>query len=819
MATYNITSPDGQKYTINAPDDASQDDVLAYAQKNFKMAKSAPVEKRGFGAQFLEDTKQTVLAGLHGASGIGATLLAPTDAITGNKTRREDVLQSLKGLGYDESHWGGKGAKIATEIAGTAGIGGAVANGVTRLAPAALQSSPRFMQAMQSLQSGGFTLGSKSGTAAGKAVDVGVRAAGGAMQGGLQAGMVNPDEAGFGALIGGALPVGVQAGGKIAGGVGNAFRSINRPTEIKLASKLARSLGMSERELAAAVTQRGPEMLPGYRPTVPQILQDPVTSQLQRTLKTAGANGMGDAERVQQSVYRDALNRVAPVDLTPQDAANRAGGAIGDYAKQAYGAASKRVNAAFDAVDPFNESAILLPLDEMAAAKAKFLGAGTFGDGSKSAQALATARQVGTQELPAVKITPAKTIKTQSLEQAIRSQGGIHSDDILAGEVRGLTNKQSGTTGLVTKYGKSSEDLAQTMFERGFIPDNDPATLLSSLYNGKGRKIFANDITDDAFARQLQQSMGDAPLAQTMAKPVPFSTVQNLRSSMGEAAQQAKLSGSNKEAAALRQMMSEIDGSLNRVAGDGAKEGEMFAPDMVEQYALARKMHADKKLQFETGPQIGMFRQGADGQTAMQGAEIPGKFFSGKRSQVEDVQAFKRLIGNRDDLAQELKRFATTEASSTGDVQGNLTSKYLKWLESRSGANRELFTAKELATLNEVGKSVERGIRAENLGRVSGSDTAQKLEALNNLGLLDSKTLGLLANRIPVIGSFTGPALTGLRETAGRTRNNTLSGLLANPDDLAAALKPGTPQSNGLLEWMNKQGALASKAVPVIAAQ
>ena len=39
MATYDITSPDGQKYRISAPDDATQEQVISYAQKNFKMAK------------------------------------------------------------------------------------------------------------------------------------------------------------------------------------------------------------------------------------------------------------------------------------------------------------------------------------------------------------------------------------------------------------------------------------------------------------------------------------------------------------------------------------------------------------------------------------------------------------------------------------------------------------------------------------------------------------------------------------------------------------------------------------------------------------
>lgn len=812
-----VRLPDG---TIlrNVPDGMSKAELTAKLKAN-GMSFDAPKAETSLAQDIGQGVGNLAAGALRGAGSIGATLLRPFETATENQQRRQSMDDALQSFGAEPDSWMYKGGKLGGEIAGTAGAGGVLAQGITRLAPAAA-SAPRVAQVLEALKSGGFTLGGKAATTlGGKAADVGIRALGGAVSGGAQAGMIDPGEAGTGALIGGALPVAVQAAGKLAGGVGNMVRYVNRPAEVKLANKLAQSLGMSVDELSQAVTQTGPNMLPGYQATVPQILQNPITSQLQRTLKTAGANGLGDAERVQQGAFREALERVAPVDVTVQDAANRAGGAIQDYANSAYKQAGKRVTAAFDSVDPFKESAINLPIDEMAAAKAKYLGAGTFGDGSKSAQALATARQVGTQELPAVKLTPAKAAKTQSLEQAIRSQGGILPDDILAGEVRGLTNKQSGTTGLVTKYGKSSEDLAQTMFERGFIPNNDPATLIDSLRNGQGRKIFANDIADDAFARQLQQSMGDAPLAETISKPVSFDTVQNLRSSLGEAANQAKLAGSNKEAAALKQMISEIDGTLNRVAGGGGKADEMFDPDMVKNYQEARALHAAKKAQFETGPQIGMFRQGADGQTAMQGAEIPGKFFSGRRSQVEDMQAFKKLIGNREDLANELKRFATTEAASTGNVQGDLTSKYLKWLQSRSGASRELFTPNELATLKEVGKAVEKSLGAENLGRVSGSDTAQKLEALNNLGLLDSKVLDLLATRIPIVGSFTGPALTGLRETAGRTRNNALSKLLANPDDLVQALKPGTPQSNKLLEWMNKQGAIGSKAVPVIAAQ
>ena len=35
MAEYNITSPTGDKFKITAPDDATQDQVMSYAQKQF----------------------------------------------------------------------------------------------------------------------------------------------------------------------------------------------------------------------------------------------------------------------------------------------------------------------------------------------------------------------------------------------------------------------------------------------------------------------------------------------------------------------------------------------------------------------------------------------------------------------------------------------------------------------------------------------------------------------------------------------------------------------------------------------------------------
>lgn len=771
---------------------------------------------------FFDGVKQSagnVGAGLvRGAGSIGATLLSPFETSQENADRRKAIDDVMRSTGVDTESIGFQGGKLTSEIAGTAGAGGLFGKALTKAAPTLIANSPRLAQLLEATKTGGFSLGTPAATTlAGKAADLGIRTAGGAISGGAMSGMVNPEDATTGALIGGVLPGAVQIAGKAAGQVGRAVNFVKKPQEQHIANKLAQAVGVTPKELVTALSQQGPNLLPGYQATVPQILQNPVASQLQRTLKTAGANALGDAERVQQSVYRNALERVAPIDVSVQDAANRAGGAIQSYAIPARSSATDRVRNAFDSVDPFGDSALNLPIDEMRQAKGKFLGEGTFGTGGKASEAISTAERVGTMELPSIESLGREVAnKSQTLEQAVRSAGGLRGK---TGELRDLGIKQSGTTGLINnKSGKSADLLAQDMFERGYIADADPDTLIQALRNGGGRKIFATDqVESNGFQRMAESAMGDAPLAEIISKPVPFQTVQNLRSSIGEAAQQAEAKGANKESAALKQMIAEIDSRINRAAGGNVGADEFFPKEMADRYRKALKLHADKMGKFETGPQRGMFRLGGDGQASVQGAEIPGKFYSGRRSQVEDLNSFKRLIGDSPALLDELKRYAVTEGANTANAAGDLTSKYGKWLQSRTGANTALFTPQEKATLDQVGKAVKRGLDAEGLGRVSGSDTAQKLEALNNLGLLDSKIVNVLATKIPVVGSFTGPALTALKETAGQTRNKVLSGLLANPDDLVKALNPRTVQSNALLDWMNKNGAYASRVIPQMA--
>lgn len=806
MPSYNVTAPDGTTYTVNAPDGATEQDAIAYVQKNLYK----PLQERN-------RLGETALGVARGVADIGNTLLKLPGLkqlgqlgyeALGGTGQREDSLNALDQSNKDSNYY--SGGRLAGNILATAPVGGILGAGAARVGLPALG---------QALTTGGFRAGGAG---------LGTRMAGGAITGAASAGLVSPDDALAGGAIGAALPAGVMGAGKLGGAIRKSFA----PAIQKKAIEIAKLMGVNLDDVLVALQQQGPSMIgQGYQRTVPQILQSPVTSQLQRTLKTAGDDALGSAERLQQQQFMDALERVAPIQATPIDAAQRAGGAIQSYALPARENASQAVRNAFDEVDIEDASRLFLPIEEMQKAQAKHLGAGTFGTGSKAAQAVKTAQDVGTEFIPGIK--PMSQPKgTQSLEQAVRAAGGIKGGSTgLGGELRALGNKQSGTSGLMNnKSGKSADLLAQDMHARGFIPDDDPATLMEYLRNGRGRDVYANDATDDGFRAAFERSMGDAPGDMVIPKAVPFQTIQNLRSSIGEAAESASAKGANKEAAALRSMVADIDSRVNRAAGSSIAPGEYFPKEMADRYRAALKMHQNKIAQFDTGPQASMFRKGGDGQASIQGAEIPSKFYNSALSQIDDVKAFKRLIGDNEALANELKSFAMTQGANSADAMGNLGDKFVKFVRARSGANRELFTPNELATVNRVAKEVQNQLRSERLGQVSNSDTAQKLKSLQSLGLLDSGALNSFANQIPLIGRFTGPMLQGLRNTAQSTQQATIAKLLADPQLMADSImrytapRPGllsgigddylriAPQSLGLLGApMLSQGSLAGQ--------
>lgn len=187
-----------------------------------------------------------LLAGaVRGAGSIGATILAPYDmakdaldgkgiSLESNRQRRADMDFGLKELGAEPDSMLYQGGKLAGEIAGTAGVPGVLAKGAQ-----AINAAPKVVSA---LASGGFKLGTEpAATVVGKVADAALRTGAGAAVGATAAGMVNPEDAGTGAVVGGAMPGAV----KVAGEVGRGIKAAS-------ANLLGATTGTSAETVAAA---------------------------------------------------------------------------------------------------------------------------------------------------------------------------------------------------------------------------------------------------------------------------------------------------------------------------------------------------------------------------------------------------------------------------------------------------------------------------------------------------------------------------------------------------------------------------------------
>lgn len=185
--------------------------------------------------------------GIRGAGSIGATLLAPidmvSDAIDGkglslesNRKRRQAMDDALRNLGADTDSVAYGAGKLGAEVAGTLGAGGAIANTAARI-PGVAASVPNLLQAVR-------TSGMAS-NATGPVANLLTRTAGGAITGGVSAGMVDPEMAGTGATVGGALPVASKVVGKVGSEVGKALRGKTPSQYVVDLADRAKELGIN----------------------------------------------------------------------------------------------------------------------------------------------------------------------------------------------------------------------------------------------------------------------------------------------------------------------------------------------------------------------------------------------------------------------------------------------------------------------------------------------------------------------------------------------------------------------------------------------
>lgn len=168
-----------------------------------------------------------------GVSDIGNTVLNLVTAPIGkvvpavaqwNRTRNAD-FDALTEANKDSTAF--KAGRLGGNVAATAPVGGALAQGVRAAIPTAgavsMAAGPTLRTLANAIESGGMRTGLPAATTTGQRLaDLAYRTVGGATTGAASTALIDPDNAGMGAAVGGGLP-GLA---KLGGGIGNKLKEI-----------------------------------------------------------------------------------------------------------------------------------------------------------------------------------------------------------------------------------------------------------------------------------------------------------------------------------------------------------------------------------------------------------------------------------------------------------------------------------------------------------------------------------------------------------------------------------------------------------------
>jgi hypothetical protein len=699
-------------------------------------------------------------------------------------------------------------------LSSVARIGGnvlATAPAVTALGGAVAPLLPRLGQA---IRTGGMSTGAAPVGAVARAGDMGLRMGGGAIGGGLAAGMVNPDDAGTGAAIGAALPPVLMGLGTAGRAVGQAFQ----PREVKAARRLQEALGD---DAAVAALARPQTLVPGSEPTVAQVLRTPRASTLERIVsETPGGEVLRDRYAAQSAARMAALEGIAPVDARGfRSAQEDLGEAVSRYYGAERKAAKSATGRAYQAV-PQDEAAFYLP--ELAPIRDEFFGPGVVGGRQGVDAIVSEAQRIGQVAAPAVNMAP-KAALPPTLGQAVRRMGGLSMERNggRAGELKALGQSLKG---IVRRTGGMDPDTAaMAAFERGYIGNPTIDDLLDALQNeARGNPAFS--MADDMAAVWQRQLMEQADRAGEFAgagaaapKKVTLREFDNLRKSIGNLQREAaREPGRATEARALAEMKKSMDDRINEVVrGDGAVD-EVLPIAWADALDEARRLKLKEVERFLTGPQADMARLGRDGQPLLKGGEVAAKFWGNRPGIADDVKSFRRLVDDNPKLLGQFRELITTEGASTQTAGGNLSNKFVKWVDQRLPGLQQAFEPDQVRTLRRLAADIKRGDVANAAGAARGSPTYMNAANATKLGLLDSNVIDVLANRLP----FGGLGLSALRGYGQGRVSEDLAALLVNPQAAADALARMQQSQSGVLGVLGDPflSQLAVRGAPVLAA-
>jgi hypothetical protein len=342
-----ITLEDGTQHQYaNVPDSVTPDQVISRATQDFGKGISAIDGGKSAQPEQHSTLANIGLGALKGATDIGTTLLKPVDYVL-NKTgltdmtndQRKQALQQFYSEHANPESMAFKGGEIGSQIAGTAGVGGALGKGAMLGGKLIPNAAPYAEKLATALQTGGFKLGGAPATTGKEAlVNALTRIGAGAAVGGASSGIINPDMAASGAAIGSAIPLLAKLGGATGSGVKAAIYDPIMNKNKLISSSLMRTIGQENApDVISALGNKA--LTPGVNYSAGTASQNEALSAMEDALKTINPGGsLSTNAQTNRNVLANALRNIGQDESAITAAKNARSAATND----AYNAAKSQ---------------------------------------------------------------------------------------------------------------------------------------------------------------------------------------------------------------------------------------------------------------------------------------------------------------------------------------------------------------------------------------------------------------------------------------------------------------------------------------------